>query len=228
MANSIIVSAEGTVRYYLEAFAQSATKAARSEASARERKEGAYTLAVQAAIVAADGAEFKAVMDAFKKDIQRNTDGIAKALKCEVNTRNAERFKVPVSVSSAASNLERAFKYNVALVKDGEPRSFHEIRKEASLLAKAEADAALSGDAKLRRDVAIDLDAIKDRLDKLEGAQLAQLAQVVTAISESLKAKSKSRDSAAKRMTEVTDAVPFEKPAKPAQTAKATRQRKTA
>lgn len=127
-------------REALEQSCKAFSKVAAETASLNEKRVGSYTLTIRAAIAAGTVKDFTDVYAGLQSDVAANVAGIARKLGCKLGKANKEgkaSYVMPGSLMVAVSVVKGAMEYGIALTdKEGEPRTFGEIRK-----AKSEADA---------------------------------------------------------------------------------------
>lgn len=161
-------------------------------AKAKEATQGAYTVAVEAALLCKDWPEFEATIDALIDNIRKNVGNLAVSFGAQKRDRASKagyKYKVPQSVSNARSELKKAFENGVNLAQeDGKPRAFREIADENKAIAelkRAEAAKNLTGLPKARHEALEMLAKLQDWL-KADARTESELQFMTNAIRETI------------------------------------------
>lgn len=159
--------------------------ASRMQQRVADKRGGAYTLYVQAAILAGSADVLTAASDALFDEIRKTgkvagTDGKAHSVGAKPN-KDGSGFVIPSGISAAKSYMLEALTRGFDLGNADEPRGFSEIRKEVMTAKENERRAAATGDDALRIKVTDALSALLERAKDANGAELAALAAALFA-----------------------------------------------
>jgi len=188
----------------LVTMAQPAKQGAAELEKAKGKIEGAYGIAMQAAAMSGDLETFLEAYSMLENNIRKNVGNLAVRFGAEKRDKvdkKGNKYKLPNSVTTAKSRIKAAFDLNVAFTVDGAPlevdsdgnpenlRSYTEVKDEVKAtqdLAKEEkaqaAIAQLTGDDKVRHEVAELCNLIVKSLPDMQGAELSNLHTGLAAV----------------------------------------------
>lgn len=202
-----------TVRDCFVAFVKASDKVAAAANKLNEQRVGAYSFMVGAGILAGTAAVFKSESESFMDAIRTNRDGMAVKLKCKTGKPGKDAdapvgYLVPSAFSAAKSHILNALERGVELSdsESGDPRPFTQIRKDVEALVQAEKVAALTGDDKVRHEIAVNLATLQERLAKLNGEALGYVAEAISEILAETRAPVIVAPAAAEEATEASEA----------------------
>lgn len=141
----------------LSAAAIASGNTAKLAAKVGETRIGAYTLYVQAAIVADGTDTLTRASDLLFEQIRttgrvKDESGTARMIGAKPN-KDGSGFIVPSAISAAKSYLIDAIVRDIPLIDGEDPRSFNAIRKDVMAAKEAEKRAALTGVDAMRAEV---------------------------------------------------------------------------
>lgn len=154
-------------------------KANAAQQAVQEGRTGAYTLFVDAAILAGDVKPLSEVADALFAEIRvSSTVTDAEGVSYPVNAKadkDGKGFTIPSSFSTARSILCDALVRGIPLTEDGSERSYTAIRKDVKAAKDAEDRAKATGDEKVRMDTLDMLATLLEAAKDAKGPVLADL-----------------------------------------------------
>lgn len=166
---NVPTAADATIHDRLTTAVRSMGAASKAATAAKDNRTGAYAtvIAVASGLTAEEWNREAAIID---NDMMTNRDGLAVELGLKVNQKEKAkgmvRYRILPSWSVAKTAVHNAFKYKVPLTekdKNGNTvtRSFGSVRDEVNAKAAEERNGALTGENKLRHDIAETLSQIK-------------------------------------------------------------------
>lgn len=184
------------VRNLLRDSALESAKASTAIQRAGEKAKGAYTMAVEAAVLARNADVLESAYDSVFEEIRTTgklvgADGKAHGVNAKAN-KEGTGYLIPSAISSAKSYLLEAMSRAIPLTEDGEPRAFSAIRKDVMTAKEQERRQSATGDEALRIATLDMLAALTEAVRTSEGAKLAALHERVSkAASTGAKAETK-------------------------------------